>query len=115
MSPQWGWYIAVLLSRAAHGTLPWTDGLILAGSILAQFLLDNKKIENWYVWFLVDAIAIWEYWVTGLQLVSIQYVLFLLNAVYAYLVWRRRMNGTSLRTDDGYAAHNGALEAHPVC
>ena len=109
-----GWYVAVLISSAAKGALPWTDGLILAGSIMAQFLLDNKKLENWYIWFAIDAIAIWEYWVTGLQLVSIQYVFFLLNAVYGFIIWKRSKDGKGVRIDDRYAPHYGALEAHPV-
>lgn len=62
---------------AAKGTLAGWDTLVLLGSLLAQWLLDNKKIETWYVWTLVNLIQIPLYFSTGLPLTAIQYVLFL--------------------------------------
>ena len=110
-----GWLGAAWLSGAAGGAMALTDGLILAGSILAQFLLDNKKLENWYVWFVVDVVSIWEYARTGLSLVAFQYVFFLLNTIYGFIIWQRSMNAESVCVDDGYAANNRALAASTVC
>jgi nicotinamide mononucleotide transporter len=80
---------AALLSSHFGGTLAWTDALILAGTILAQFLLDNKKLENWIVWAFVNVFAIYTYATTGLPLVAFQYVFFLANTVYGYVIWNR--------------------------
>lgn len=87
------WWIGVVASNAAGGKLAWTDSFILAGTILAQFLLDNKKLENWYVWFAVDVVAVWEYFTSGLQLVGFQYLFFLANTVVGFVFWLRSMQG----------------------
>lgn len=86
-----GYSGAALLSTAVGGSMAWTDSLILAGSILAQFLLDNKKIENWIVWAVVNLFAIYTYWTIGLPLVAFQYVFFLANTAYGYVAWHKSL------------------------
>jgi nicotinamide mononucleotide transporter len=65
----------------------WTDLAVMAGSILAQFLMDNKKMESWVVWAIVNVFAIYTYINAGLALVAFQYVFFLANAFYGLYVW----------------------------
>lgn len=95
------WIPAYVLSTAAFygfalwivtmmgGTLATTDTFILIGTILAQFLLDNKKIETWGVWAVVNVFAIYTYFTAGLFLAAFQYIFFLANTVYGYVMWRR--------------------------
>ncbi|MFZ1801981.1 MAG: nicotinamide riboside transporter PnuC [Candidatus Saccharimonas aalborgensis] len=99
VQPQWipvylavagvGYAGAALLSQQFGGTMAWTDSMILAATILAQFLLDNKKLENWVVWAVVNVFAIYTYATTGLPLVAFQYVFFLLNTMYGFMMWQR--------------------------
>jgi len=65
------------------------DSSLLVGSVLGQFLLDNKKIENWWVWILVDIVSVYEYWTQGLIVVAIQMGLFILNALWGLYEWRK--------------------------
>lgn len=110
-----GYAGAALVSQRLGGTLAWTDSVILAGTILAQFLLDNKKLENWIVWAVVNMFAIYTYATTGLPLVALQYVLFLANTVYGYIIWKRsKRDVESLPFADGDAPDNRALAAGPV-
>lgn len=76
-------------------TLPAADSAILVLSILAQFLLDNKKLETWAVWAAVNVLAIYVYANAGLTLVALQFVLFLANTVYGFVQWRasRKVDG----------------------
>lgn len=105
-----GYLGASLLSKAFDGSMAWADSVILAGTILAQFMLDNKKIENWAVWAVVNVFAIYTYATSGLPLVAFQYVLFLANTVYGYVSWNRSMkDGHSICSDDSYATNNGPL------
>jgi len=86
------WYMLTTIATKMDATLaPW-DSAILALSILAQFLLDQKKMENWSVWFAVNVISIVTYWQAGLQIVAIQFVFFLLNTVYGHYSWKRTMS-----------------------
>lgn len=106
---------AVWLVGVFGGALALTDSLILAGTVLAQFLLDNKKIENWIVWAVVNVFAIYTYATAGLALVAFQYVFFLANTVYGFIVWNRsRHNVESIRTDDSIATYQGALASSSV-
>lgn len=87
-----GFYLgAVALSTAFGGAFAPIDSMILIGTILAQFLLDNKKIETWIIWAIVNVAAIYVYFTSGLTLVGFQYIFFLLNTVYGYYMWHKSM------------------------
>lgn len=77
------------------GTLGALDAWLLVGSIFAQFLLDRKRIETWIVWIAVNVVSIYVYFNAGLYLVGLQFVAFLLNAVWGYYEWNRTMNSAN--------------------
>jgi nicotinamide mononucleotide transporter len=87
-----GYLVAVKFSQHFKGTMAWTDGLILAGSLLAQVLLDNKKLETWIIWAVVNVFAIYTYAKSGLSLVAFQYAFFLINTGIGFTVWNRSRN-----------------------
>lgn len=80
-----------IVLHLANATLSNTDAAILVLTVLAQWLLDNKKLETWFVWALVNVFAIYTYTSTGLYIAAIQYVFFLANTVWGYLAWKRTM------------------------
>lgn len=79
---------AIWLVGLLGGRLAWADAAILAGSLLAQFLLDNKRIETWIVWVAVNIVAIWTYMTAGLVVAGLQYVVFLITAVLGFRAWQ---------------------------
>ena len=106
---------AVLISQSLGGATAWTDSVILAATILAQFLLDNKKIETWGVWAVVNIFAIYTYAASGLPLVAFQYVFFLANTMYGFYMWNRSKNhGTIIHAVDSDAADNRPLATDTV-
>lgn len=82
---------AVWLLDALDSRMAPIDATILVGSMLAQFLLDNKKIETWAVWALVNVAAIYTYFTAGLALAGFQYIFFLANTLYGAWSWRQAM------------------------
>lgn len=96
-------YLIVLFGGAL---VPW-DIAILVGTILAQFLLDNKKLETWIVWAFVNVAAIGVYASYGLPLASLQYVFFLGNAFYGYYVWYKSMRASAGTETRGVAPAYG--------
>lgn len=82
---------AVLVIDLFDGQLARWDAVILIGSMLAQFLLDNKVLQNWIVWAVVNVVAIYVYAQAALYLAAAQYVLFLCNTAYGYWSWKRTM------------------------
>lgn len=51
-----------------------------------------KKIENWTLWILGDIIVTPLYAYRGLGMLSLQYLIFTILAVSAYLEWKRILN-----------------------
>lgn len=67
---------------------------ILASGIFftGMWFMANKKIENWILWIIGDIIVTPLYAYRGLGILSLQYLIFTLMAVSAYLEWRKILN-----------------------
>jgi nicotinamide mononucleotide transporter len=67
---------------------PFLDSAILAFSVLGQLLLVQRRVESWLCWLLVNSLAVPVYWWRGLQLTSLLYVVYWINALIALRKWR---------------------------
>ena len=67
--------------------VPYADGFLTAASLLGQFLLSRKKIENWMVWIMVDVLYVGLYVVKNLQLTALLYAVFVVLAVMGLRSW----------------------------
>lgn len=83
--------LGAAMSRYTDGVLPFVDAGIASFSLIAQFLLARKYLQNWLVWIGVDVVAIGLYFSQGLYLTSGLYGLFLAMCVWGYIEWRRDM------------------------
>lgn len=77
----------------AMGTL---DAVVAVLSGVAQWGLDNKKLQNWHIWAIVNVLSLYLYFHQGLYLVTLQYVYFLGNTIYGWYSWK---NTTSAPAD----------------
>lgn len=57
----------------------------------AMWFMALKKIENWTLWIVGDAIAVPIYAYRGLGILSLQYVIFTILAIMAYAEWRKTL------------------------
>ena len=80
-----------ILFKFTNAACPFVDSLILFLSIIGQIMLMNRKLESWYFWIVVDLIAVPLYFYKDLKLTSLVYFLFLLNAVYGLISWKREL------------------------
>ncbi|NMH27044.1 nicotinamide riboside transporter PnuC [Flavobacterium silvaticum] len=55
----------------------------------AMWFMALKKIENWTLYIIADAIAVPLYLHRGLGMLSLQYVIFTMLAIIAYVEWRK--------------------------
>ncbi|HGM5489053.1 TPA: nicotinamide riboside transporter PnuC [Serratia fonticola] len=83
---------ACVLHTFTNAWSPWLDSMIMTFSIMAQFMLIGRRIENWYVWLLVNTIAVPLYASRGLYITAILYLIFWCNAWYGLYQWRREIN-----------------------
>lgn len=68
---------------------PYLDGLTTVMSFAANIFLMRRKIENWYIWLVVDVIGVGLYASKGVIFLSLLYFYFLINAVKGYREWRK--------------------------
>lgn len=68
---------------------PYADSFVTVMSIVATYLMVQKKAECWFVWILVDAIACYLYFSKGIKFVGIEYVIFCFLAAFGFWNWRR--------------------------
>ena len=66
---------------------PYPDSFVAVLSILANWMLAQRKIENWMVWIVIDVICTVMYWKKGIQFFSFEYLIFTLMAIYGLLNW----------------------------
>jgi len=78
-----------LLNRFTEAAMADLDAIVFGLSVLAQFLLDRKKIENWIVWGVVNAGSVWSYGSQGLWMFAGLYVGLFFNSFIAWWLWRR--------------------------
>lgn len=83
------------LRHHTDATFPYLDSFTTAGSIVAQYLLTRKRLENWLLWLLVDVIYVPVLWYKALYTTSLLYFLYLALAAYGYWQWRRELMATS--------------------
>jgi len=80
------WWPALFPEPAAY---PYADSFVMLGSMLATFLLAQKKMENWYCWIAVDLVATIIYWRKGIVFLSAEYLVFGLLAAYGLYHWTK--------------------------
>lgn len=86
--PAWALW-SVAMARTTNTLFPFWDGAVAALSIAAQILLARRRIENWWLWILIDVIAIGLYLTRGLTLTAGLYLLFLAMSVWGLIEWQR--------------------------
>ena len=82
----WG---MTLFLTSINDSAPFLDALTTVLSLLAQYLLTRKAIENWLVWMAADILYIGLYLSKGLTLTAILYALFLALCIGGLRVWRK--------------------------
>lgn len=65
----------------------FTTGIFFVG----MWLMAKRKIENWILWIIGDLVSVPLYFYKGYTLTSIQYVIFTIIAIYAYLEWKKHL------------------------
>jgi nicotinamide mononucleotide transporter len=85
----WTGGIGTVMHRYTDAAAPYPDAFTTILSVIAQFLLTRKILENWTLWIIADVVYIGVYtykalyWTTGL------YMIFLALCVQGYREWSR--------------------------
>lgn len=80
--------ILTLISLRFGGAAPFWDALTTALSLVAQYLLGRKWLENWAFWIAADLIYVPLYLSRGLYLTGVLYGGFLLLCLWGFRSWK---------------------------
>lgn len=78
-----------LLHYYTNAYAPFFDSAVLVFSVVAQFLMMQRRVENWAFWILVNTIAVPLYASRELYLTAVLYGCYWVNAIVSWIWWRR--------------------------
>jgi len=81
---------ALFLRRFTDTDVPWWDAFPTAASVVGQWLLGRKYVENWPVWIAVDVVGAALFAYKGLWLTTVLYAIFVAMAAVGWRSWQRR-------------------------
>lgn len=83
--------LATLLGRYTDAALPWLDSTTTATSLIAQWMMAKKILENWIVWVAVDVVYIGMFLYKSLALTAVLYAVFLVLSAMGYFQWKKSL------------------------
>ena len=87
-----------LFARTTDAALPRLDATLAATSLVAQWMLTRKLVENWLVWIALDVVYVGMFVYKRLYPTAGLYAVFLVLAVIGYRSWRRSLGESFART-----------------
>ena len=93
-------FFIVLVAYFAHdffatnfeGQIKELDILTSGIFVTAMWLMANKKLENWILWIIGNVITIPLYLSSDKIILSIQYIIFTILAIQAYIEWKKSLS-----------------------
>lgn len=79
--------IVFIFTNEVGGHMPFLDSAVATLSITATFLLIKKKIEAWILWIINDILLIILFNMSGLDISSYVYLIFLILATTGLIRW----------------------------
>ena len=83
--------VGLFLKTFTDTDVPWWDAFPTAVSLVGQFLLGRKYIENWAVWIVVNVVSVGLFAYKGLWLTVGLYAVFIALSVVGWRAWRRQL------------------------
>ena len=83
--------LGTFLHRTTDAALPYMDATLTSASLVAQWLMTRKRLENWALWIAADVAYVGMFIYKGLRLTAVLYAVFLVLAVLGHVEWRRSL------------------------
>jgi nicotinamide mononucleotide transporter len=82
--------LGTLLQRQTDASLPFLDSTLSVFSLIAQWMMTRKILENWALWIALDVVYVWMFIaLKSLHVTAFQYAVFLVLAALGLRDWKR--------------------------
>jgi len=81
--------VGLFLKRHTNTDVPWWDAFPTAGSLIGQWLLGRKYVENWPTWVMVNVVSVGLFAYKGLWLTTLLYGVFIVMSFIGWRAWQR--------------------------
>ncbi|MGH7711586.1 MAG: nicotinamide riboside transporter PnuC [Gemmatimonadaceae bacterium] len=81
--------LGTTLAARTNAVLPYLDSVLVVTSLVAQWLMTRKVLENWILWIAVDVVYVPMFLSRNLPATAVLYAVFLVLAVLGFIEWRR--------------------------
>ena len=86
------WFaLSSITSRLPGTALPHLDAATTTISLMAQWMMTRKLLENWLLWVGVDVVYVGMFIYKGLYLTAFNYGVYLIIAAFGYFAWKRSL------------------------
>ena len=86
-----GLALGAMLDRYTDSPLPYFDALLTSASLVAQWMMTRKLLENWIIWIVADIVYVPVFIQRGLPFTALQYAVFLVLAGMGWMSWRQSL------------------------
>lgn len=86
------WLTGWLLARFTDDPQPYMDAFTTVPAIAAQLLMVLAYREQWYLWLVVDVLAVVMWFRAENYCMAAQYVFWCVNCIYGYIQWTRQLD-----------------------
>ena len=86
------WLTGWLLERFTDDPQPYMDAFTTVPAIAAQLLMVLAYREQWYLWLVVDVLAVVMWFRAENYCMAAQYVFWCVNCIYGYIQWTRQLD-----------------------
>jgi nicotinamide mononucleotide transporter len=92
----------LLLHFFTDSKIPFWDAFTTVLSLIGEWLLCKKIIENWYVWFVLNGMYAVIYFYKGIPYHAVLQIIFFAFAITGFWYWNKKMISQQLVTVDDH-------------
>ena len=81
----------ILTEYVEDSEQPILDSLTTVFSVFASYMVAKKVLGNWLYWIVIDSLIIYLYYIQGEFILALQFLVYIIIAVYGYFSWIQRM------------------------
>lgn len=87
--------LGFILEQYTASVVPWLDAFVTSLSFAATWMLARKKIENWILWIIADAVSCYMYLIKEMYPTLILFVVLTFLAFVGYVQWKKELNASA--------------------